>query len=645
MRTIVARHLEASRAAAFALICTLAGAQTPVEQMEKAIADRPDAVQPRVNLLQNLLNRGVPVPPDMLRETRRRHILWLIEHHPEAANFAEPALLLADRGRLADPAGSAEAVGLWKALAADPNAKPEVVANAAIYLRALDVRAALSILDTHPDSPALSRARGLVDGAAVVGLSGIGQNAQFGSSATLRSSPEAKAARTEIDSSGNAYLVGKAGAVLISAGGQIEVPFDLTFGDDDALSLGERWLRRAIELDPSGAEWKPPLGQALQTKANRTIDPKEKVRLLQEAQALVPDGARPGVLQSLLAAEFDSGDDAAAGRDAQSLLASAPKNANAYNAAQTILGRIAAAKGDLKEAKTRLIASITMPAGINNAVFQPNMTLAQDIYDAGDRDAVIQFLEASRNVWKFDRGRIDRMISFVKKAPSADLIQLANQFPGNEVIRRPAPAFQAKDLDGKIWTREQLAGKVVALEFGSAPLAEKVSKDFSARGAVLLQIQDADTKRRFEVLTDPTLVVVDPKGNVAAFRAGPATEAEWRTEFETGFGGGPNPVYLPAPKQAALGASAGGKVTLAWEPVDNAESYVVEWDSRDEKGWLFDREKSVRVIATRETSTALDLTGFTRVRWRVYAVPRNGQGGNPSPWREIEGTPVTKIYK
>jgi hypothetical protein len=656
MRTIVARHLEPSRktncgaksyiaAAAFALISSLAGAQTPVEQMEKNIADHPDAVQPRVNLLQNLLNRGVPLPPEKVRETRRRHILWLIEHHPEATNFAQPALLLPDRGRLADPAGSAEAAGLWKALAADPNAKPEVVANAAIYLRALDVRSALSILDGHPDSPALSRARGAVQGAAVVGMLGIGQGPQFGSSATLRSSPEAKAARAEIDSSTNPYLVGMAGAVLSSVGGQIEVPFDLTFGDDDALTLGERWLRRTMELAPPGEEWKSPLGVALQTKANRTIDPKEKMRLLREALALVAEPAKPGVLSNLTVAEFDAGDDAAAESNAQQLLTSAPKNPNAYNLAQTVLGRIAAAKGDLKEAKTRLMASITMPAGINNAVFQPNMTLAQDIYDSGDRDGVIQFLEASRALWKFDRGRIDRMISFVKKAPSADLSQLSNQFPGNEVIRRPAPAFIAQDLDGKTWTREQLAGKVVALEFGNAPLAEKVSKDFSARGAVLLQVQDADTKRRFEVLTDPTLVVVDPKGNVAAFRAGAATEAEWRNEFETGFGGGPNPVYLPAPKQAASGASAGGKVTLAWEPVDNAESYVVEWDSRDEKGWLFDREKTVRVIPTRETSTTLDLTGFTRIRWRVYAVPRFGQGGNPSPWREIEGTPVTKIYK
>jgi len=255
---------------------------------------------------------------------------------------------------------------------------------------------------------------------------------------------------------------------------------------------------------------------------------------------------------------------------------------------------------------------------------------------------VIQFLEGSRNVWKFDRGRIDRMISFVRKAPSVDLARLANQFPGAEVRGRPAPAFEAKDLDGKTWTREQLSGKVVALEFGKAPLAEKIARE---RGMVLLQVQDDDTKRRFEVLTDPTVVVIDSRGNVAGFRSGPASDGEWRSEFDSGFGRGPNPVVLAAPRQAEPMAPAGAKATLAWEPVDNAESYVVEWDSRDEKGWTFDREQTVRVIPTRDTSAMLDLTGFTRVRWRVYAVPRFGQPGKESTWREIEGIPVTKIYK
>ena len=626
-------------------ICTVAAAQTPadLERAEKTIADHPDVAQHRLNLLAGLINPGSPLPPEKIRETRRRHILWLIEHHPELPNFAEPALLLPDRGRLADPAGSAEAVGLWKAIAANPSAKPEAIANAAIYLRALDIRSALAILDGRPETPVFSRARGKVDAAAVIGLSGLGRGAQFGSSAALRSAPEAQSARTEIDSSANADLVGNAGVAMAMVGAQIEVPFDLTFGDDDQITLGERWLRRAIELAPSAEEWKTALGRALLTKSNRVSDATEKVRLLREADSLATDSAAGvRVLSDLVLAEFDAGDDEAAERDSRRLLAAASKNPNAFSVAEIVLGRVAAAKGDLVEAKRHLMASITMPASIKNASFQPNMTLAQELYDAGEKDAVIQFLEASRALWKFDRGRIDRMISFVKKAPSADLVRLANQFPGAEVRGRPAPAFEASDLDGKAWTREQLAGKVVALEFGKAPLAEKIAKE---RGIVLLQIQDDDTKRRFEVLTDPTVVIIDSRGNVSGFRSGAATEAEWRTEFESGFGRGPNPVVLAAPRQAEPVEPAGAKAVLAWEPVESAESYVVEWDSRDEKGWMFDREGSVRVIATRETSATLDLTGFMRIRWRVYAVPRAGQPGKESAWREIEGIPVTKIYK
>jgi len=200
-------------------------------------------------------------------------------------------------------------------------------------------------------------------------------------------------------------------------------------------------------------------------------------------------------------------------------------------------------------------------------------------------------------------------------------------------------------MDGKTWTREQLAGKVAALEFGHAPLAEKVSKDFAPRGAVLLQVQDDVTKRRFGVLTIPTVVVIDRQGNVSGYRSGAATEAEWRSEFESGFGRGTPSAFLAAPKQGVPQAGERGKVALSWEPVDSAESYVVEWDTRDENGWIFDREHSLRVIPTRETSTLLDVAGYTRVRWRVYAVPRNGPSGSISPWLELEGVAFTKIYK
>ncbi len=588
----------------------MAAAQTPqeIDRLEKAVAARPNDVPPRVALLNALTSHNVSLSPETVRDLRRQHILWLIEHHPEAANiYAGSQLLLPARGRLADPAGSAEAVALWKGIAARPHVTADVLANAAIYLRALDPVFARALLDAQPADPALSRARGLVDAAAVVGLSGLGQNVQFATSQELRYSERANAARAEIEGSTDANLVGKAGVALAS--GQIEVPGDPSLADE-TLAFAERCLRRAIELDPPGAEWKPILGQALRTKANRMLDPQEKTRLLAEALTLVGAPAKSGILQSLVLAEFDAGDDAEAERDANLLLANATKNPNAYSAAETILGRIAAARGDLPEAKLRLRASVLMPNSMKNAAFQPEMTLAQDVYDSGDKDAVLQFLEASRAVWKFDRGRIDRMISFVKNAPAVDLTQLSRQFPGSEVLRRPAPAFTATDRDGKTWTREQLAGKVAALEFGSAPLAEKVARDL---GVLFLRVHDDDVKRRFEVLTNPTVIVIDPQGNVSAFRSGQANEQDWRADFDSGLGKGPNPGALPAPKPIA-NHTEGDRATLSWEPVEYAESYVVEWDPWGEQGWQFDRDKTVRVIPTRDTSAALDFMGFTSLR-------------------------------
>lgn len=631
MRTIVA----------FLLTAIAAAAQTPaeIERLEKGLADHPG----NHGAYQKALTTTEGVPLDQLRTARRALILWLIEHQPESKMFEEPFSLLWLRGRMGDPEGFAEAAQLWRDLAAKP-ASAKALANAALFFRATTPSEGFAILDSvaqeHPGDPELARARGILLASVMLGVSGIGESnnrIRLVTSGANRASSVAKQAFQSIEASKDAHLVGGAGD-LLTRGGTIDIPYDFTSGDDDAPALADRWLRRARELAPPGDEWKTPLSTALRQRAQRTNDPSEKLRLLREAYDLAPDAAKRGMQGDMALAEFASGNDALSEQDARAL-AETPQNPSEYNLGQTLLGRLAIARGNTAQAKELLLASVNPPAKFKNPVFEPNMTLAQDLYDAGDKDAVIAFLEASRNIWKFDRGRIDRMISFVKKAPSADLVQLSRQFPGNEIVRRPAPAFEATDADGNMVTREQLAGKVVALEFGKAPLAEKVSRDFASRGVVLLQIQDDDTRRRFEVLTNPTLVVIDRQGNVSGYRSGAATEADWRNEFESGFGRGPNPSTLPAPKQL----DSPGRI--AWEPVENAESYVVEWDPREEQGWVFDRDHSVRVVPTRETSTTLDLTGLTRVRWRVYAVPRNGPAGTASPWREIEAASFTKIYK
>jgi len=636
MRTIVAL-----------LIGTLAAAQPPsdIERLEMRIAGHAENAADRQAVQRALTNYSAR--HEKLIADRRALILWLIEHLPEWKMFEDTYTLLWPKGMLGDPEGFAQAAQLWKDQASKPGASGKTIGNAALFFRIVDPAQGFAILDRaaqdHAGDPDMARARGILHAGVMLGISGVDDNNRMliTTSGAMRASAVAKEARQEIEASQDAHLLGGAGFTLTHP---MSIPGDVTFGDDDIPTLAERWLRRARDLGLPEAEWKTPLGDAIHRKAERTNDPREKLRLLTESYDLMPDNVKPGIRAQMAVAEFASGDDAGAERDARPMV-DGPHNSYEYDLAQTLLGRIALARGDAAEARQRLFASVKPPPSLKNPSYEPIFTLAQDLYDSGDRDTVIEFLEASRAVWRSDRGRIDRMISFVRKASSVDLVKLSRENPGNDLLRQPAPAFEATDRNGKTWTREQLGGQVVALEFGSSPLAERVFRDFSARGAVLLQIQDDDTKRRFEVLTNPSVVIIDRQGNVSGFRSGNATEAEWRNEFESGFGRGTNQVLLTVPKQGEAMEGAHGKVAISWEPVENAESYVVEWDTRDESGWIFDRDRTVRVIPTREASTVLDLTGFTRVRWRVYAVGKSGPPGAASGWKELAGKPLTKIYK
>jgi hypothetical protein len=645
MRTIVA----------FILASFVAAAQAPseVDRLEKRIAGQPNNVADRQALLRAVSFQG-GVPIEKARPVRREQILWLIAHQPDVKLFDEPFMQMWPHGRLADPDGYAQAAQLWREKASAPGASMKTIANAAAFFKIPDPAEGLAILDAaesyHPHDPDLARARGVLDAALILGLSGIEDNnfPIYTSSTARRAAPPASAARKQVESSDDANLVGGAGE-FFTHNNFFVFPFPITFGDDDLQALAEKWLRRARQLAPSSDAWNTPLSNAIRVSAQRTNEPREKLRLLNEASGLLPENPKRHMLAEIAQAEFEASDDADAERDAEALLAP-NRGFYDYHIGQTLLGRLALAHGGAAEAKEHLLASVKPPASIANPTLRPNMQLAQEILDAGDKDAVLAFLEASRTLWPFDQGRIDHMINFVKRsAPGLDLQRMANQLLGNDFRHRPAPDFEVKDTYGKTWTRDQLSGKVVALVFGSGPAIDKIVQTFSPRVEFFHATANREDPlaRRFEVESDPTLVVIDSKGRVVSYLPGKSAEAAWRREIETGISGAADQplltVAVPQPKDST--AIDAGKATVSWELVDNAESYVVEWDSRDEKGWIFDREKTVRVIATRDTSATLDLNGFTRLRWRVYAVPRFGPGGKESTWREIEGTPVTKIYK
>ncbi len=649
--------------AAFLSIAGLAAAQpSQLDLLEKEAAAHPEVPGTRNRILNVLSDPNVAaaLPYDRVIETRRRNILWLIEHHPDAPGWLPGDHLIPLRGAFADPEGYAESADLWNRAAWRQAARVDTIANAAIYLKATDRMAARNILDfalaKYPRNAALERALGIVDAAALAGLDGVGERGQFTTSASLRDSPEAAAARQEIEASRSAFVLTGAAQML---NGGIQNPFQLNFGDDDVLSLAERWLRRAVEIEPLKAEFKTQLSAVLRNEANRAEDPHERLRLFSEAMTLAPDGAKPSFLPDLAQAEFEAGEDDDARRDAgRALDAAEAVKANVNFSAQlihrgnTILGRVALAHGDVAQARARLAASLKLP-GIPGEFRSngPDLGLAEDLADAGERDAVIDFLENSRQFWLYDRGRIDHYIKSLKAGRKRDAFAFY-QPSVFEIVNRPAPDFSVRDLDGREWTRasldkrtalifwntrcaacaDQIAQfsnearaldmRLVAIDIGDDPAAVRA---FAAAHRIAVPVlYGADSMARtYRADTLPSVVVIDA-GRIANYQMGPAPNP--RQVLESG-----EPVAESTP--VALAASvAEGKIKLAWRPSARAESYVVEWEARDGQGWPSDRDGYLRVIATRDTRTELDSAGT--VRWRVSAV-RSGAKSEPTDWQVI----------
>jgi len=112
-----------------------------VEAMEAALARKPEDLRIRIRLLEFYSEGGDKVLGQQATiEARRRHILWLIEHHPEneaASSWA--ALILSTPGDPdPDPIGYREGKKLWLAKVEPPDAPVSVLTGAARFFREND---------------------------------------------------------------------------------------------------------------------------------------------------------------------------------------------------------------------------------------------------------------------------------------------------------------------------------------------------------------------------------------------------------------------------------------------------------------------------------------------------------------------------
>lgn len=79
---------------------------------------------------------------------------------------------------------------------------------------------------------------------------------------------------------------------------------------------------------------------------------------------------------------------------------------SAIHKGNLILGRVALREEDVASAKRYLIRAAETPGSPELNSFGPNMTLAKELLEGGEKEAVLEYLEKCANFWEMDFGKL-----------------------------------------------------------------------------------------------------------------------------------------------------------------------------------------------------------------------------------------------
>ena len=177
--------------------------------------------------------------------------------------------------------------------------------------------------------------------------------------------------------------------------------------------LAQELLERARDLEPKNPKWiqKLALLHRLNASSGDVTEAIAALSLMERANAMDP--SQRTTLTDLPAMAFDAGDFEKARAYAERLLKQAGSDPTKWNYGDAVhkgnlmLGRIAVREGRVADAVTFLRASAEIPGSPVLSSFGPNMTLARDLLEYGEREAVLAYFEMCRAFWKMGGDRLD----------------------------------------------------------------------------------------------------------------------------------------------------------------------------------------------------------------------------------------------
>src|SRR5262245_2234213 len=242
-------------------------AKVEADALEAALANSPDDLITRTRLLGFYFRGAVRVyGREATIAARRRHILWLIEHHPGSAISQLPEVSIAAAGHAsADKDGHGQAAKLWAQQAQRHGNDASVLGNAARFFQLSSKEQSAALLKAAqrvaPHDARWPARLGYLYAITILGVDMLNQNGLPTShSPAEANSAFAKSAREELERSTDVNVIGTAGSILAQYGLMMVGMFRDRFAIDYA-PLAERLLLRAQELDSSNPQWTQALEQ------------------------------------------------------------------------------------------------------------------------------------------------------------------------------------------------------------------------------------------------------------------------------------------------------------------------------------------------------------------------------------------------
>jgi hypothetical protein len=188
--------------------------------------------------------------------------------------------------------------------------------------------------------------------------------------------------------------------------------------------LAEKSLQKARSLDMDNPKWPEKLGHlySLDMRSRsleiKTVAAGKALEQYEIAYKLSNDEKRDVLLKSITEAALTANKPEKAKEYAEKML---NQNRPGWNYGNNIhhgniiLGRIALAAGDLKQAKKRLIEAGKTPGSPQLNSFGPSMTLAKELLEKGEKDVVLEYFKLCSKFWKSGKDRLNRWSGEVKE--------------------------------------------------------------------------------------------------------------------------------------------------------------------------------------------------------------------------------------